>query len=196
MANDSAFFDRMHYYLPGWEIPKMRPELITSNYGFIVDYLAEYLREMRKQNFADAIDKYFKLGNNLNQRDVIAVRKTVSGMIKLLYPDGNFSKDELAEVLRYALVGRRRVKEQLKKIGGGILRCTLFLYRPESLQEEFVTVPEQGGGKLIPAGLGKPGHVYVVGKNDSGIIGYTNWKTRLYLAAASLKGPDWDRGKK
>ncbi|WP_276624446.1 protease Lon-related BREX system protein BrxL, partial [Syntrophomonas wolfei] len=172
MANDSAFFDRMHYYLPGWEIPKMRPELITSNYGFIVDYLAEYLREMRKQNFADAIDKYFKLGNNLNQRDVIAVRKTVSGMIKLLYPDGNFNKDELAEVLRYALVGRRRVKEQLKKIGGMEFYDVHFSYIDrESLQEEFVTVPEQGGGKLIPAGLGKPGHVYVVGKNDSGIIG-------------------------
>ena len=97
MANDSAFFDRMHYYLPGWEIPKMRPELITHNYGFIVDYLAEYLREMRKQNFADVIEPYFKLGNNLNQRDVIAVRKTVSGMMKLLYPHGKYTRDDVAK---------------------------------------------------------------------------------------------------
>ena len=100
MANDSAFFDRMHYYLPGWEIPKMRPELITNNYGFIVDYLAEYLREMRKHNFADVIDRHFKLGNNLNQRDVIAVRKTVSGLMKLLYPHGEFTRDDVAEILQ------------------------------------------------------------------------------------------------
>ena len=118
MSSDSAFFDRMHYYLPGWEVPKMRPEFFTNEYGFITDYLAEFLREMRKRNFSDSIDKYFKLGNNLNQRDTIAVRKTVSGMIKLLYPNGEFTKEELEEVLRYALVGRRRVKEQLKKIGG------------------------------------------------------------------------------
>ena len=118
MATDSAFFDRMHYYLPGWEIPKMRPELITDEYGFITDYLSEFFREMRKRTFSDALDKYFKLGNNLNQRDVIAVRKTVSGLIKLLYPNGEYTKDELREILEYALVGRRRVKEQLKKSGG------------------------------------------------------------------------------
>ena len=172
MANDSAFFDRMHYYLPGWEIPKMRPEYITSNYGFIVDYLAEFLRELRKQNFADAIDRYYKLGNNLNQRDVIAVRKTVSGMIKLLYPNGEFSKEDLEEVLKYALVGRRRVKEQLKKIGGMEFYDVHFSYIDrDTLEEEFVSVPEQGGGKLIPEGQGKPGHVYVVGKGDSGMIG-------------------------
>jgi ATP-dependent Lon protease len=172
MANDSAFFDRMHYYLPGWEIPKMRPELITNNYGFIVDYLAEYLREMRKHNFADVIDRHFKLGNNLNQRDVIAVRKTVSGLMKLLYPHGEFTRDDVAEILQYALIGRRRVKEQLKKIGGMEFYDVHFSYIDrESLQEEFVSVPEQGGGKLIPEGLGKPGHVYVVGKGDSGMIG-------------------------
>ena len=92
MANDSAFFDRMHYYFPGWEIPKMRPEFFTDSYGFIVDYLAEYFREMRKRSFADAIDKFFRLGNNLNQRDVIAVRKTVSGLNKLFYPHGEYHK--------------------------------------------------------------------------------------------------------
>jgi len=172
MASDSAFFDRMHYYLPGWEIPKMRPEYITSNYGFIVDYLAEFLREMRKRNFGDAVESYFKLGNNLNQRDVIAVRKTVSGLIKLIYPDGNFTKDELAEILKYALVGRRRVKEQLKKIGGMEFYDVHFSYIDiETMEEEYVSLPEQGGGKLIPEGTVKPGHVYVVGKGDSGMIG-------------------------
>ena len=169
MATDTAFFDRMHYYIPGWEIPKMRPELITDRYGFISDYLAEFFREMRKRSFADALSKYFKLGNNLNQRDVIAVRKTVSGLIKLLYPHGEFSRDELEEVLRYALLGRRRVKEQLKKIGGMEFYDVHFSYIDnETLEEEFVSVPEQGAGTLIPEGMGKPGHVYTVGRENQG----------------------------
>ncbi|MFA7573418.1 MAG: protease Lon-related BREX system protein BrxL, partial [Lutispora sp.] len=161
MANDSAFFDRMHYYIPGWEIPKMRPEYFTDKYGFIVDYLAEFFREMRKRSFTDITIKYFNLGNNLNQRDVIAVKKTVSGLIKLLYPNGEFDKSDIEEILQYALEGRRRVKEQLKKIGGMEFYDVHFSYiDKETLQEEFVSVPEQGGGKLIPEGLGKPGHVY------------------------------------
>ncbi|WP_067624668.1 protease Lon-related BREX system protein BrxL [Alicyclobacillus acidiphilus] len=172
MANDTAFFDRMHYYLPGWEVPKMRPEFFTNQYGFIVDYMAEYFREMRKRSFADAIDRYFKLGNNLNQRDVIAVRKTVSGLIKLLYPNGEYTKENVEEILRYALEGRRRVKEQLKKIGGMEFYDVHFSYIDrETLNEEYVSVPEQGGGKLIPEGMGKPGHVYTVGHGDSGMIG-------------------------
>ena len=118
MAYDSAFFDRMHFYLPGWEIPKYRPEFFTDEYGFITDYLAEFFREMRKRNFSDAMDKYFNLGNNLNQRDVIAVRRSVSGMVKLIYPNREYTKEDIEEILQYALVGRRRVKEQLKKIGG------------------------------------------------------------------------------
>lgn len=118
LAYDAAFFDRMHYYLPGWEVPKMRPEYFTDQYGFITDYIAEFFREMRKRSFSDAFDKYFKLGNNLNQRDVIAVRKTVSGLVKLIYPNGEFDKEDVEEILQYALVRRRRVKEQLKKIGG------------------------------------------------------------------------------
>lgn len=172
MANDSAFFDRMHYYLPGWEIPKMRPDFFTDKYGFIVDYMAEFFREMRKRSFADAIDRYFKLGNNLNQRDVIAVRKTVSGLIKLLYPNGDFTKENVEEILKYALEGRRRVKEQLKKIGGMEFYDVHFSYIDrETLNEEYVSVPEQGGGKLIPEGMCKPGHVYTVGHGDSGMIG-------------------------
>jgi len=172
MANDSAFFDRMHYYLPGWEIPKMRPDYFANRYGFIVDYIAEYFREMRKRSFTDAFDKYFRLGNHLNQRDTIAVRKTVSGMLKLLYPHGKFTKEELEEILRYALEGRRRVKEQLKKIGGMEFYEVMFSYiDKETSEEEVVSVPEQGGGKLIPEGVGKPGHVYVAGQSDSGMLG-------------------------
>ncbi|MED4238941.1 protease Lon-related BREX system protein BrxL [Priestia megaterium] len=172
MNNDSAFFDRMHYYLPGWEIPKMRPNFFTDRYGFIVDYLAEYFREMRKRSFGDSIDQFFKLGNNLNQRDVIGVRKTVSGLMKLLYPHGEYSKEDVEEVLKYALEGRRRVKEQLKKIGGMEFYDVMFSYiDKERMQEEHVSVPEQGGGKLIPEGLGRPGHVYTVGIGESGMIG-------------------------
>jgi len=172
MNNDSAFFDRMHYYLPGWEIPKMRPEFLTDHYGFIVDYLAEYFREMRKRSFGDAIDQFFKLGNNLNQRDVTAVRKTVSGLIKLLYPHGEYTREDIEEILKYALEGRRRVKEQLKKIGGMEFYDVMFSYIDKNtLQEEYVSVPEQGVGKLIPEGMGKPGHVYTVGHGDSGMIG-------------------------
>ncbi|WP_313757757.1 protease Lon-related BREX system protein BrxL [Tissierella sp.] len=172
MANDSAFFDRMHYYIPGWEIPKMRPEFFTDFYGFIVDYMAEYFREMRKRSFGDAYDKYFKLGNNLNQRDVIAVRKTVSGLVKLLYPHEEYSKEDIEEILKIALEGRRRVKEQLKKIGGMEFYDVHFSYIDrDDMSEEYVSVPEQGGSKLIPEGLDKPGHVYTVGHADSGMIG-------------------------
>lgn len=172
MANDTAFFDRMHYYLPGWEIPKMRPDFFTNKYGFIVDYIAEFFREMRKRSFADSIDLYYRLGNNLNQRDTIAVRKTVSGLMKLIYPHGEYTRADVEEVLQYALEGRRRVKEQLKKIGGMEFYDVMFSYLDkETMVEEYVSVPEQGGGKLIPEGKGKPGHVYVVGQSDSGMIG-------------------------
>jgi ATP-dependent Lon protease len=172
MANDSAFFDRMHYYLPGWEIPKMRPELITDDYGFITDYLSSYFREMRKETYSDALDKYFRLGDNLNQRDVIAVRKTVSGLIKLLYPNGEYTKEELEEVLSYSLIGRRRVKEQLKKIGGMEFYDVHFSYiDKETMEEKFISVPESGGGKLIPEGQLKAGHTYFIGRGSSGMIG-------------------------
>jgi len=172
MANDAAFFDRMHYYLPGWEIPKMRPDFFTNQYGFIVDYIAEYFREMRKRSYSDAFDKYFTLGSHLNQRDTIGVRKTVSGMIKLIYPHGDFTKEDVEEILQYALEGRRRVKEQLKKIGGMEFYDVMFSYiDKETMEEHHVSVPEQGGGKLIPEGIGKPGHVYVAGQSQSGMLG-------------------------
>ena len=172
MANDTAFFDRMHFYLPGWEVPKMRPELITDDYGFITDYLSSFFREMRKTTFSDSLDEYFKLGRDLNQRDVIAVRKTVSGLIKIIYPNGEYSKEDLEEILKYALIGRRRVKEQLKKIGGMEFYDVHFSYIDnDTMEEKYVSVPEIGGGKLIPEGILKPGQSYFVGLGDTGRIG-------------------------
>lgn len=185
---DSAFFDRFHCYIPGWEIPKMRPEFFTNQYGMIVDYLAEYLREMRKRNFADAIDKYFKLGNNLNQRDVIAVRRCVSGLIKLLYPHGEFTKEDVAECLDYALETRRRVKEQLKKIGGMEFYDVHFSYiDQESMDEKFINVPEQGGSSLIPEGPLKPGVVHTVSTGADGIPGLYRIELQVVAGNGKLK---------
>ena len=169
---DCAFFDRFHCYIPGWEIPKSRPEFFTNQYGFIVDYLAEYLREMRKYSFSDAIDKYFRLGNNLNQRDTIAVRKTVSGLLKLLYPHGAYDKEAVRQCLHYALEVRRRIKEQLKKIGGMEFFDVHFSYIDlENNEERFISVPEQGGSSLIPDGPLKPGTLHTVSTGSGGMLG-------------------------
>ena len=169
---DSAFFDRFHAYVPGWEIPKMRPEFFTNQYGLIVDYLAEYLREMRKRNFADAIDKWFKLGNNLNQRDTIAVRRTVSGLLKLICPHGEYDKEIVRRCLEYALESRRRVKEQLKKIGGMEFYDVHFSYIDlEAGEERFVTVPEQSGGALIAEGRLNPGTLHTISLGDTEMPG-------------------------
>lgn len=172
MGQDTAFLDRMHCYIPGWEVPKFRPEHFTDDYGFITDYLAEFLRELRKEQFSDALDRFFRLGKNLNQRDTIAVRRIVSGMVKLLYPDGDFTKEQVEEILRFALEMRRRVKEQLKKLGGMEFYDVNFSYIDnESFEEKYVTVPEQGGGKLIPDGICNPGQVYTIAQGRSGMIG-------------------------
>jgi len=177
---DSAFFDRMHCYIPGWEIPKMRPEFFTDNYGFISDYLAEFLREMRKVPETDAFDKYFRLGRCLNQRDTIAVRKMVSGLTKLIYPDEKYTEEEIEEVLKYAIEGRRRVKEQLKKIGGMEFYDVQFSYiRNSNMEEISVPVLEQGGGKLMPEGIGKPGHVYSVANGSNGMMGLIKFETTM-----------------
>jgi len=184
MNNDSAFFDRMHCYIPGWEIPKYRPNFFTDEYGFITDYLSEFIRELRKISYADAFDKYFKLGNNLNQRDVIAVRKMVSALVKLIYPHGKFEKADVEEILKFALECRRRVKEQLKRIGGMEFYDVNFSYIDnETFLENFVPVPEHGGGKLIPEGLNKPGHVYTVGRSKTGMIGAYKLETQVTSGA-------------
>ena len=172
MGTDTAFLDRIHCYLPGWEIPKFRPEHFTNDYGFISDYLAEFIRELRKEQYGDALDHYFRLGRNLNQRDTIAVRRMVDGYLKLMYPDGNFTKEQLEEVLRLSLEMRRRVKEQLKKLGGMEFYDVNFSYIDlEDMSEHYVSVPEQGGGKLIPEGICNPGQVYTVSRGKSGILG-------------------------
>lgn len=180
MGMDTAFLDRMHSYVPGWEIPKYRPDFFTDDYGFITDYLSEFLRELRKDSYSDLMDKYFKLGNNLNQRDTIAVRKTVSGLIKLVYPDGEASKEEVREIVELALELRRRVKEQLKKIGGMEFYDVNFSYIDnEDFEERYVSVPESGGGKMIPEGMGKPGSVYTVGRSKTGMIGCYHLETQM-----------------
>ncbi len=172
MGTDTAFLDRMHCYIPGWEIPKFRPEHFTNAYGFITDYLAEFIRELRKEQCGDALDKYFHLGKNLNQRDTIAVRKIVGGFIKLIYPDGEYTKEQLEEILQIALEMRRRVKEQLKKLGGMEFYDVNFSYIDnETFDEHYVSVPEQGGGKLIPEGICNPGQIYTVSRGKSGMLG-------------------------
>ena len=180
MGTDTAFLDRMHCYNPGWEIPKFRPEHFTDDYGFITDYLAEFIRELRKENYGDAMDQYFRLGRNLNQRDTIAVRKMVDGYIKLLYPDGSFTKDDVAEWLTMALEMRRRVKEQLKKLGGMEFYDVNFSYIDnKTFEEKFVSVPEQSGGKLIPEGMCNPGQIYTVSRGKSGMIGVFRLESQM-----------------
>ena len=180
MGTDTAFLDRMHCYLPGWEVPKFRPEHFTNDYGFITDYLAEFIRELRKEQYGDALDRYFRLGKNLNQRDTIAVRKMIDGYLKLLYPDGEFSKEDLEEVVKISLEMRRRVKEQLKKLGGMEFYDVNFSYIDnETFEEKYVAVPEQGGGKLIPDGICNPGQVYTVSRGKSGMIGLFRLESQM-----------------
>src|SRR6516225_3760148 len=185
---DAAFFDRFHAYIPGWEIPKMRPEFLTNRYGLIVDYLAEWLREMRKRNFGDAINKYFKLGRDLNQKDTIAVKHTVSGLLKLLYPNEEYDKDAVRRCLEYALEARRRVKEQFKKIGGMEFFDVHFSYfDADSMEERFITVPEQGGGSLIPDGPLNPGVMHTVAVGSAGHLGLYRLETQVTAGSGSLK---------
>lgn len=180
MGTDTAFLDRIHCYLPGWEIPKFRPEHFTNDYGFISDYLAEFIRELRKAQYGDAIDHYFRLGKNLNQRDTIAVRRMADGYLKLLYPDGSFTKEEVEEVLRISLEMRRRVKEQLKKLGGMEFYDVNFSYIDnETFEEHYVSVPEQGGGKLIPEGMCNLGQISTVSQGKSGMLGVFRLESQM-----------------
>lgn len=187
MGTDTAFLDRIHCYLPGWEVPKFRPDHFTDDYGFITDYFAEFIRELRKTQESDALDKYFKLGKNLNQRDTIAVRKTVSGLVKLVYPNEDYTKEELEEILRIALEMRRRVKEQLKKIGGMEFYDVNFSYMDnESFEEKFVSVPEQSSSTLIPDGICSPGQVYTVSPGKSGMIGLFRLESQILPGNSKL----------
>lgn len=172
IREDMAFLDRLHFYIPGWEIPKMRVEFFTNHYGFIVDYFAEALRELRKHNFTETLDRFFTLGHHLNARDVKAVRKSVSGLMKLVYPDGEVTKEELRELVELSIEGRRRVKEQLKKMGSFEYHQTSFSYvDKETLEERFVGVPEQGGKDMIATDPLAPGSVYTASVDDHAKVG-------------------------
>jgi ATP-dependent Lon protease len=170
---DMALIDRFHFYLPGWETPKMSASHFTDHYGFVVDYLAEAMRELRRHNFAEALDKYYSLGAHLNARDSKAVRKTLGGLLKLLHPDGSWTREELQEYLELAIEGRRRVKEQLKKIGAFEYHQVSFSYIDhETREERFVGVPEEGGHALITSDPLPPGCAYTadIGGENRAVI--------------------------
>lgn len=188
IRDDMAFIDRLHFYLPGWEVPKMRNEHFTDHYGFVVDYLAEALRELRKLNFTETLDHHFGLGSQLNARDRKAVRRTVSGLIKLLHPHGQVSKEDLEELLALAIEGRRRVKEQLKKMGSFEYYHTSFSYVDnDSGEERFVGVPEQGGRALISADPLPPGTIYTASVSGDGTVGLYRVEVSQSSGAGKLK---------
>lgn len=188
MGSDTAFLDRMHCYIPGWEIPKYRPDFFTNDYGFITDYYSEVMRELRKTTYSDAIEQYFRLGSQLNQRDTIAVKKMTSGLIKLVYPHGKFGKKEVEKILRFSIEMRRRVKEQLKKIGGmEFFDVNLSYIDLEENREEFISVPEQGSGSLIHEGIGKPGHIYSVSVGGNGRVGTFKFETQMVAGNGKFK---------
>lgn len=188
IRDDMAFIDRLHFYLPGWEIPKMRNEHFTNHYGFVVDYLAEALRELRKYNFTEMIDRYFSLGSHLNARDRKAVRRTVSGLIKILHPHGEISEEDLAEIVGLAVEGRRRVKEQLKKMGSFEYYHTSFSYiQKDTGEEHFVGVPEQGGRDLISADPLPPGTVYTASVSGDGTVGLFRIEVSTSTGTSKLK---------
>lgn len=185
IRDDMAFIDRLHFYLPGWEVPKMQNEHFTDHYGFVVDYLAEALRDLRKHNFTEVIDRHFALGSHLNARDRKAVRRTVSGLVKILHPNGQISREDLEEILVFALEGRRRVKEQLKKMGSFEYYQTSFSYQnSETGEEKFVGVPEQGGKDLISAEPLAPGTIYSASVSGDGTVGMY----RLEITTSSGNG--------
>ena len=188
IRDDMAFIDRIHFYLPGWEIPKMHNEHFTDHYGFVVDYLAEALRAMRKHNFTEVIDKHFSLGAHLNARDRKAVRKTVSGLMKIVYPNGEATPEEMKEILELALEGRRRVKEQLKKMGSFEYYHTSFSYmEKESGEEHFVGAPEMGGRDLISSDPLAPGTVYSASVNADGTVGMFRIEVSVSPGTGKLK---------
>ena len=159
--SDTAFLDRIHFYLPGWEMIKFSPVHFTNNFGFSTDYFSECLKSFRKYTYTDALEKYFTLGSHLKQRDTKPVKKTVSGLIKLLHPDGRFTKEDVREYLVFAMEMRRRVKEQLKRIGGMEFWDTNFSYIDKETQEEFfVGLPEERGSALIESNPLPPGVCY------------------------------------
>ena len=178
--NDSAFFDRIHAYLPGWETPKLRSALFTTRYGLISDCFSEFCHAMRKYDFTNSFSEYFSLNRCFNTRDTIAVGRTFSGLAKLLHPDEQMSKEEVREILEYAIEGRRRVKEQLRKMTPGEFSDVDLGYIDNETNEEFVVeLPEISGGTLIRQGFEKPGYVYGVGQSVSRQLGIYRLENKL-----------------
>lgn len=188
IRDDMAFIDRLHFYLPGWEVPKMRNDMFTDHYGFVVDYMAEALRELRRHNFTEITDRHFTMGPHLVARDRKAVKRTVSGLMKIIYPHGDATKEELAELLEFAMEGRRRVKEQLKKMGSFEYYHTSFSYVDvETGEERFVGVPEQGGRNLISSDPLPPGSVYTASVGPDGTVGMYRVEVSVAVGNGRLK---------
>jgi ATP-dependent Lon protease len=188
IRDDMAFIDRLHFYLPGWEIPKMHNDLLTDHYGFVVDYLAEALRDLRKYNFGEVSDHTFALGSHLNTRDRKAVRRTISGLMKIIYPHGEADREALREIVEFAIEGRRRVKEQLKKMGSFEYYQTSFSYTDiESGNEHFVSVPEQGTRDLISADPLAPGTVYTASISNEGTVGLYRLEVTITAGSGKLR---------
>lgn len=178
--NDSAFFDRIHAYLPGWETPKLRSSLFTKRYGLISDCFSEFCHAMRKYDFTNSFSQYFELNNQFNTRDTIAVGRTFSGMAKLIYPDENMTKEETREILEYAIECRRRVKEQLRKMTPGEFSDVNLGYIDNDTGEEFVvSLPETANGTLIFGGSEAPGYVYGVGRSVTDVLGIYRLENKL-----------------
>jgi ATP-dependent Lon protease len=169
--SDTAFLDRIHFYLPGWEMIKFSPQNFTNNFGFSTDYFSECLKSFRKQTYTDALDEFFTLGSHLKQRDTKPVKKTVSGLIKLLHPDGDFTKEDVREYVEFAIEMRRRVKEQLKRIGGMEFWDTNFSYIDKETQEEhYVGLPEEKGSNLIENTPLQPGICYTSTSDGNNVV--------------------------
>lgn len=187
---DLALLDRMHFYFPGWEVPKISKNILTTHYGFVTDYLAEAFRNLRKLNRYDEVEKVFRFGAHVEGRDAIAARKTVSGLLKILHPDGEWTKEELAEYVELALEGRRRVKEQLKKRGSFEFYKTSFSYIDmEDDTERAIGVPEQGGAGVISQDPLPPGTVYTAAVNSEAKVGLFRLEVTVTAGTGKLRTP-------
>jgi ATP-dependent Lon protease len=187
---DLALIDRLHFYMPGWEVPKNSKDILTNNYGFVTDYLAEAFRMLRKQNRFDAVEKHYRLGSHVEGRDATAVKRTVSGLLKLLHPDGEHTKEELREYVELALESRRRVKEQLKKRGQFEFYKTSFSYiDQEDGTERTVAVPEQGGRGAISQDPLPPGSVYTAAADAEGKVGLFRLEVTLTAGTGKVRTP-------
>lgn len=178
--NDSAFFDRIHAYLPGWETPKLRAALFTCRYGLISDCFSEFCHAMRKYDFTNSFGEYFELNGNFKTRDDTSVRRTFSGLAKLIYPDEKIDKEQARELLEYAIECRRRVKEQLRKMNPAEYSDVGLGYIDlETGEERVVPLPEVSQETLIPASFEKPGYVYAIGRSQDNRVGVYRLENKL-----------------